>query len=299
MSQLKPKPNLSGIRQGTSAKTWSDMQDADSHSPGSNDKGDVSSSGSFATAPSHPRRDNRTLILAGLPDSTTHKDITDVVRGGQILEMQLRHDHSATVTFVHGAVDFLAHAKRFGVYIHSRRIDVQWSDRKVNMPTHMATKLANGATRNIVVRGGARRMSEDRIRCEMEHIDRLVIVEVLSRGADVVVCTNSVYAASFMKTCMMSRRDYRGLRIDWAHDECADPLPLPAIQHGHAIPALRQPGRATSDNSTGKNVCNMFALLAEDPSESSDGGSVSDVRDVVPPVGLPINWASRMRISMR
>jgi hypothetical protein len=127
----------------------------------------------------------------------------------------------------------------------------------------------------------------------MEHIHRLVIIEVTFRRGDAIVCANSVYTAAFMKSCMMSRRDYKGMRIDWFPDECADPLPLPAIQQP-SIPALRQPWQARPN--TGKAVSNMFALLEEDPSESSDEGSVSDVRDLMSPVSLPINWASAMRI---
>jgi hypothetical protein len=199
------------------------------------------------------------------------------VRGGLIIEVNLRKDNSATVTLEEGAADFLAHSKSFGAYVRLRRIDVQWSNRRFTMPTPLSKKIAIGVTRNIIIRGAAWRISEDRIRSEMDHIDRLVIVDVTLHGSDAVVCTNSIHTAHFMKLCMMSRREYRGLRIEWFHDECADPLPLPAVQRGPAIPALRKPRRHRAKGNTAESARNMFALLTEDPTESSDGGSISDV----------------------
>lgn len=293
MFQLGDK--LSGISPGRNAKTWSDVQDAESPSPSpaSNSKGGISPSSSFETVP--PHRDDRTLLLTRLPQGTTYKDITDVVRGGRILDVHMRDDRTSTVTFIDGAAEFLAHAKRFGVYINSHRIDVQWNARQFPVPLHMANRIENGATRNVVIRGAARRLSEERVRRDMEHIHRLVIVEIAFRGRDLVVCANSVYTAAFMKSCMMSRRDYKGMRIDWFPDECADPLPLPTVRRGPPIPALRRPRQARADQ-TRRDVSNMFALLEEDPSECSDEASASDVCDLISPDGLPVNWATAMRI---
>jgi len=81
-------------------------------------------------------------------------------------------------------------------------------------------------------------ITPDLIRADMEHISRLVIVEITVRGADIYVSTNSVHAAMFMKTCMMSRRPYNRFRIDWFADECEGPLPSITAAAPATAPAL-------------------------------------------------------------
>lgn len=72
--------------------------------------------------PPFPRHDKRSLFFANLPEGTTHKDILDVVRGGRVLDVYLRKGGSATVSFVEGASEFLAYARKRDIYIRQKRV---------------------------------------------------------------------------------------------------------------------------------------------------------------------------------
>lgn len=75
--------------------------------------------------PHYPRMCNRTVILAGLADGTTHGDVTNVVRGGMLLEIYLRPaEHSALVSFLleEDAVRFYEHVRRNDLYINHKRV---------------------------------------------------------------------------------------------------------------------------------------------------------------------------------
>ncbi|KAF2500351.1 hypothetical protein BU16DRAFT_244690 [Lophium mytilinum] len=72
--------------------------------------------------PPFPRNDQRTVLVTNLSDRTTHKDLVDVVRGGRLLDIFLRNDRCATVSFVEGAQDFLAYTKKNDIYIHDKRV---------------------------------------------------------------------------------------------------------------------------------------------------------------------------------
>jgi hypothetical protein len=50
-----------------------------------------------------PMHDQRTVLISNLSDRTTHKDLAGIVRGGRVLDIFLRNDRSATVSFVEGA----------------------------------------------------------------------------------------------------------------------------------------------------------------------------------------------------
>ena len=54
-----------------------------------------------------PLHDQRTVLITNLSDRTTHKDLAGIVRGGRILDIFLRNDRSATISFVEGAGMFL------------------------------------------------------------------------------------------------------------------------------------------------------------------------------------------------
>lgn len=59
----------------------------------------------------------------------------------------------------------------------------------------------------------------------MEHIHNLFIIDVVFRGSDAYVSTNSVHNALFARTCMMSRSTYKGCKIEFVRDECDVVLP--------------------------------------------------------------------------
>jgi len=64
-------------------------------------------------------------VLKGLPPLTTLADITEVVRGGMLLNVFLRpRDRTAHVTFVQptAAERFLIHSQRNDLYIKGKRV---------------------------------------------------------------------------------------------------------------------------------------------------------------------------------
>ena len=70
-------------------------------------------------------QDQRTLLVTNLSDRTTHKDLATVVRGGRLLEIYIRNDRSATISFVEGAAEFLAYTRRNDIYLHTKRVRIQ------------------------------------------------------------------------------------------------------------------------------------------------------------------------------
>ncbi|KAH9877440.1 hypothetical protein IAQ61_002806 [Plenodomus lingam] len=229
---------------------------------------DRGSSGGSGAPPRHvPVHDQRTVLITDLPERTTHKDLADIVRGGRLLDIFLRNDRSATISFVEGAAEFLAYAKRTDIYLHTKRLKFRWSDRQFHVPSHVANKIANsGATRNLVVRGVATKLTADQIRDHLDHIHNLVVVDIYFKNGDAYISTNSVHNALFARTCMMSRTVYKGLRIEYYPDECAQPLPRldtrvrPPIRHEttKAIP-----------------IVNQYALLGTESDEESETDSTT------------------------
>lgn len=70
-----------------------------------------------------PVHDQRTVLITNLSERTTHKDLVSIVRGGRLLDIFLRNDRTATISFVEGAADFLAYAKRKDIYLHTKRVN--------------------------------------------------------------------------------------------------------------------------------------------------------------------------------
>lgn len=64
----------------------------------------------------------RTVYLNGLSERTTYADLVSVLRGGKILSLVMRPERAALVSFVHGAADFIAWAKRNDVYVQAKRV---------------------------------------------------------------------------------------------------------------------------------------------------------------------------------
>lgn len=159
-----------------------------------------------------PVHDQRTILITNVSDRTTHKDLVGIIRGGRVLDIFLRNDRSATVSFVEGAgefstpplacpplrgnnlatnpdkADFLAHAKRNDIYLHTKRLEFRWNDRQFHVPQHVANKIANGASRNLIVRGALGKLGSDQIRDHLDHIHNLVVShhrrDSVERGED-------------------------------------------------------------------------------------------------------------------
>lgn len=67
-------------------------------------------------------------------------------------------------------------------------------------------------------------ITEDLIRKDLDHIHNLLVISVTFKNGHVYIATNSVHNALFARSCMMSRRTYKGLKIGFSPDECARPL---------------------------------------------------------------------------
>jgi hypothetical protein len=129
----------------------------------------------------------------------------------------------------------LAYAKRKDIYLHTKRLEFRWNDRQFHVPSHVANKIANGASRNLIIRGALGKLTANQIRDHLDHIHNLVVsqqarssikttqrsymdsqvLDIYFRGGDAFISTNSIHNALFARTCMMSRTGYKGLRIDW------------------------------------------------------------------------------------
>ncbi|KAH9871947.1 hypothetical protein J1614_006206 [Plenodomus biglobosus] len=218
----------------------------------------------------HSRRlpvdDQRTILITNLPERTTHKDLADIIRGGRLLDIFLRNDRSATVSFVEGAAEFLAYAKRTDIYLHTKRLEFRWSDRQFHVPPHVANKIASGATRNLIVRGVATKLTADQIRDHLDHIHNLVVVDICFKNGDAYISTNSVHNALFARTCMMSRTVYKGLRVEYYADECAGPLPKLDMR-------VRPPVRPRQMKPM--PIVNQYALLETGTDDDSDTDSTT------------------------
>lgn len=135
------------------------------------------------------------------------------------------------------------------------QVEVKWADRQFRLNTHIANKIANGATRNILIHSAADRgLTAPQIREDMEHIHNLVVIDVVFRGADALVSMNSIHNALFARTCMMSRSTYKGCKIEFVRDECDVPLPTKAYVP-KAIGAEKKAKKA------GPAISNRFDML--------------------------------------
>ncbi|KAK3357209.1 hypothetical protein B0T25DRAFT_566516 [Lasiosphaeria hispida] len=190
------------------------------------------------------RQCTRTVQLSNLPEGCTHADITKVVRGGMLLDIFLRtHERSATVSFLHAveARRFFDHVRKHDLYIKNKRAEIKWSDRQFILPGHVAGKVAMGASRNLVIRRYDGRHTEENIRDDLDHIHNCIVVKVEFIGGSCYVNLNSVHNAIYARMCMMSRAKYKGTKIEWDVDECAQPYaPALAVKPRKEAPAPKK-----------------------------------------------------------
>ncbi|KAF2086736.1 hypothetical protein K490DRAFT_43841, partial [Saccharata proteae CBS 121410] len=232
-----------------------------------------------------PQYDKRTLLITNLSDRTTHGDIANIIRGGRVLEIFLRkNERVAQVSLAEGAQSFLDYASKNDIYVNTKRasidilqVEIRWNDKQFFVPNHVANKLNNGATRNIVVRGGAAKLNEQTVRDDMEHIHNLVVISVKIVKNDVFISTNSVHNALYARTCMMSRAFYKGFRIEWYPDECA--APLPHLRQRLSTPSLATGLALLKPQPKPPKPGNMYAVLDPDTTEDDESevdGSEAD-----------------------
>ncbi|KAG5943078.1 hypothetical protein E4U53_007111 [Claviceps sorghi] len=179
--------------------------------------------------PKFERHAARTVQLCNLPTDTTLAEITSVVRGGLLVDVQKKKE-TASLSFLHPK-----DARAFYDYVQTNRLDingsevnVRWNDRQYALGRHTARQIRQGACRNFVVRRCNPNIKEQDIINDLEHIHELEIVSLKFIGRDCFISTNSVTSAIFARTCIMSRlgvkSKYRDSLIKWAVDECAQPL---------------------------------------------------------------------------
>lgn len=235
--------------------------------------------------------DDRSLVLKGISPLTTIADVLSVVRGGAVLNVYLRpQQHTAHVAFIEptAAEKFLVHSKRTDLYVRSKRvrrsyvqtrllltisqIEVFWDDRQHFLQGHLARRIYNnGATRNLVIRFAKADITEESIREDLDHIHQLVIVSIHFQFGHAWVSLNSVQQAVTARSCMSSRFKYKGTRIQFYPDECAEQLP-PYVKR------QPQPQPELSSKKSGFNFANRFATLTVDDESRSSVDVGSPVR---------------------
>jgi hypothetical protein len=259
----------------------------------------------------YARSEQRTIVAKNLAERTTHKDIVEIVRGGVVLDIFLRaNDRSASISFVEGAAaqNFMNHAKRNDIYIHGKRVrqifgpyifvlthiqlEFAWNDRQFVLPGHVANKIGIGATRNLVIRGIHPNITEQRLRDDLDHIHNLIIINLFFRNGDAYLSLNSIHNSLFARTCMMSRAMYKGLRIEWYPDECAQPLLKTPY-----TPRKENPQRSVKKSNP---VTNRFQMLNMDGTEDgTDDASEEEAGDIpsglasFSPIGHRSPWNTR------
>ncbi|ROV98257.1 hypothetical protein VSDG_04395 [Cytospora chrysosperma] len=258
----KARPKAYGHVHTHEVPDWTDVdaaeEDEESISGGGpvDDLQNPANSQQASMRPFYERQCARSILLTNLAEGITHRDITDAVRGGQLLDIYMRPDRAVTVSFLlaSDARAFFDHVRRHDLYIKHKRVDVRWNDRQFILPGHVASKIGIGATRNLILRRCDPRFTEESIREDLDHIHNLVVIKVDFMGGSCYIKTNSVHNAMFARTCMMSRAKYKGCKIDWDLDECAQPFERPTrVKHRKDTP----PARKTN----GKSVANRFHLL--------------------------------------
>jgi hypothetical protein len=152
------------------------------------------------------------------------------------------------------------------------QIEVFWDDRQHYLQGHLARQIySNGATRNLVIRFAKPDMTEESIREDLDHIHQLEIVSIRFEFGHAWVSLNSVQQAVTARSCMGSRFKYKGTRIQFYPDECAEPLP-PYVRR------QPQPQPALSSKKSGYSFNNRFATLTVDDESRSSIGFGSPVR---------------------
>jgi hypothetical protein len=72
----------------------------------------------------YPKHARRTVLLTKLPEGVTHAEIVEVVRGGMLLDINVRSDRSVAISFLeeeHAKV-FFYHVKRNDLYVRGKRV---------------------------------------------------------------------------------------------------------------------------------------------------------------------------------
>lgn len=109
-------------RHSTSKEEWADaVESVKTHHEEEGEQHEIQNK---CQPPRHEKHAQRSILITGLSEGTTHADITAAVRGGLLLDIHLRtFEKAATVSFLHAssAQTFLQHSRRHDLYINSKR----------------------------------------------------------------------------------------------------------------------------------------------------------------------------------
>lgn len=133
---------------------------------------------------------------------------------------------------------------------------------------NMLNKLGQGITRNMVIRSALNRVTEDEVREHLEHIHNLSICYIFFKGYDLYISTSSLIGTNLARICLLSRKTYKNMKIDYFPDECAIPLPEVELRPRYSTQAVvTRPISPRKAVTTTSNV-NRFNLLSLEESSS-------------------------------
>lgn len=179
-----------------------------------------------------PCKEDRSVVLKGLPRNTTLTDVAKAIKGGAVLNFYIkRRENSAHVAFVEprAAENFIFHVRKHGLYVKGKKIHVAWDHLQRVLDGGIARRIfSDGATRNLIIRFPKSEVTEKVIRDDLEHIHLLEVVSVDFKDGHAWISLNGVSQAVSARGCMMSRWRYKGSRIEFWQDPCAEALITPA-----------------------------------------------------------------------
>lgn len=174
-------------------------------------------------------RSDRSVVLKGLSKHTSLAEILKMVRGGSVLNAFTRqYDQTAHIAFVEpeSAERFVLHVKKHDLYIKNKRIEVTWDNRQHYLTGGIARRIfTDNASRNLVIRFPKPEITEQLIRDDLDHVHLLEVVSVQFRDGHAWISLNGISLAITARSCMMHRLRYKGSRIEFWPDDCAEPLP--------------------------------------------------------------------------
>lgn len=216
----------------------------------------------------------RTIYLTKLPDRITYAQIFSVIRGGAVVDVWMKSsDHAASVSFVDcsDAENFYQYARKNDIYIDGKRINVEWREpsRQFVILNNIMSAISRGATRNLLLSKVPPTLTEVRIREDLDHIHNLHVEKIEMKGGSILVNLNSVCVALFARTCLMSRGSYKGVKIEFAADECAGRLPTPKRRDFER--------KQVQEKIAPKNRFDILALSDEDHEENGEAEKEEEV----------------------
>ncbi|KAI5815576.1 hypothetical protein BZA77DRAFT_74341 [Pyronema omphalodes] len=220
----------------------------------------------------------RTLFFCNLPKDATYADLVAVVKGGPLVDVWMKNqDHCASVSFVNpeDADNYLRWAKRNGVVVLGRRVEIRYREpsRQFTILRNVLRQIQNdGASRVLRLRKVSPSITDQRLRDDLDHIANLRIEKLIRTSPSEIICNlNSVCAALFARTCLRSRAAYKGCKIEFGIDDCAQPLP----DQGGNYYGKQEKYRRVSEDIRGRN---RFDVFSGDMAFAEDGGE--ELQDV-------------------